>query len=135
LPWVLAHHVLNYWVGGSWKPANANPEFFDWPGSPFAPQALTGSWNHQGLLDLSVYAFSLLFGKHGFVGHNLPLFLLIPALPTLCRCSRERPELAFALLWCGLTWSLYAWASTNYSGQCCSVRWFVPLLAPCYYAL
>jgi hypothetical protein len=135
LPWVLAHHVLNYWVGGSWRPANANPEYFDWPGSPFPPQALTGSWNHQSLSDLGVYALSLLFGKHGFVGHNLPLFLLIPALPTLCRPSRDRPEFAFALSWCGLTWALYAWASTNYSGQCCSVRWFVPLLAPCYYAL
>jgi hypothetical protein len=135
LPWVLAHHVLNYWVGGSWKPANANPEFFNWPGSPFPPQTLTGSWNHHSLPDLGVYALSLLFGKRGFVGHNLPLFLLIPALPTLCRSTRERSELAFALLWCGLTWVLYAWASTNYSGQCCSVRWFVPLLAPCYYAL
>jgi hypothetical protein len=25
--------------------------------------------------------------------------------------------------------------STNYSGQCCSIRWFVPLLAPAYFAL
>jgi hypothetical protein len=25
--------------------------------------------------------------------------------------------------------------SNNYSGQCCSVRWFVPLLAPGYYLL
>jgi hypothetical protein len=136
LPWVLAHHALNFAIGGTWRPANANPEYFDWPSSPFPTQALTGAWNHQSLADLAVYALALLFGKHGYVGHNLPLFLLIPSMPLLWRRrQREGLELGFALLWCGLTWALYAWASTNYSGQCCSIRWFVPLLAPCYFAL
>jgi hypothetical protein len=136
LPWLAAHHALNYRVGGTWRPANANPEFFDYPGSPFPSHTLTGAWNHQGVGNLAVYALALLFGKHGFFGHNLPLFLLVAALPVFWRVRRrEGPELAFAGLWCGLTWALYAWASTNYSGQCLSVRWFVPLLAPAYYAL
>jgi hypothetical protein len=30
---------------------------------------------------------------------------------------------------------LYAALSNNYAGVCCSVRWFVPLLAPAYYLL
>jgi hypothetical protein len=30
---------------------------------------------------------------------------------------------------------VYAVNSTNSSGICCSIRWFVPLLAPCYYLL
>ncbi|MGH7136305.1 MAG: hypothetical protein ACREHD_11235, partial [Pirellulales bacterium] len=30
---------------------------------------------------------------------------------------------------------LYAALSNNYSGPCCSIRWFVPLLAPGYYLL
>jgi hypothetical protein len=136
LPWVIAHHALNYWVGGTWSPANANPEYFDWPGSPFSPNSLTGAWNHKSLTGLAVYSLALLFGKRGFVGHNMALYLLITALPFLLRLRpRERPELGFALVWSGLTWALYAWASTNYSGQCCSVRWFVPLLAPCYFAI
>jgi hypothetical protein len=136
LPWVAAHHALNYWVGGTWNPANANPEYFNWPGSPFSQQSLTGFWNHKSILSLVTYALALLFGKHGFFGHNLALFLLIPAAPVLWKLRpREWPELGFALLWCGLTWGLYSLASTNYSGQCLSVRWFVPLLAPCYFAL
>jgi hypothetical protein len=136
LPWIALHHALNYWVGGTLNPANANPEYFDWPGSPFAPQNLTGSWNHQSFSRLAIYSLALLFGKHGFFGHNLALFLLVPAVLVFCKLRpREWPELVFALSSCGLTWALYAWASTNYSGQCCSVRWFVPLLAPCYYAL
>ena len=27
--------LSNYAIGGSFKPANANPEYFRWPGSPF----------------------------------------------------------------------------------------------------
>src|SRR2546430_1892919 len=46
-----------------------------------------------------------------------------------------RPELLLALGWCGGVWLLYAATSTNSSGACCSVRWFVPLLAPGYYVL
>ena len=30
---------------------------------------------------------------------------------------------------------MYAATSNNYSGQCCSIRWFVPLLAPGYLLL
>jgi hypothetical protein len=136
LPWVLVHHALNYAVGGTWKPANANPEYFNWPGSPFPPQALTGAWNHQSFLELVSYALALLFGKHGFLTHNLPLCLLLTTFPLLWGLRhRVGPELGFALLWSVLTWALYAWASTNYSGQCCSIRWFVPLLAPGYFAL
>ena len=28
------------------------------------------------------------------------------------------------------TWLVYAALSNNYAGVCCSIRWFVPLLAP-----
>lgn len=33
------------------------------------------------------------------------------------------------------TWLIYAATSHHDSGQTCSVRWFVPLLAPFYYLL
>ena len=32
-------------------------------------------------------------------------------------------------------WLVYSWGSTNYSGDCISIRWFLPALAPGYYAL
>src|SRR5262249_59382331 len=47
----------------------------------------------------------------------------------------ELAELLLAAGWCGGTWLLYAAMSNNYSGACCSVRWFLPLLAPAYYVL
>jgi hypothetical protein len=135
LPWVLAHHTLNYAIGGVWKPANTVAEYMAWPGSPFSPENLTGFWRHAPG-KLVVYAAALLFGKHGFIGHNLPLFLLVVAIPLLYRSRPgEYLELFLGIGWCIATWLTYAAFSNNYGGACCSVRWFVPFLAPLYFCL
>jgi hypothetical protein len=161
LPWLALHHAVNFAVGGTLRPANAVAEYFDWEGSPFHGAALTGSWHHDSFVDFGVYAAALLFGKRGFVGHNLALFLFLPAAaralcevrgakskqsfsdlatrpsPLMPRPSNAAhvPVLIFGAAWCFATWLLYAATSRNSSGACCSIRWFVPLLAPAYYGL
>ncbi|HEY7329731.1 MAG TPA: hypothetical protein VH592_19005 [Gemmataceae bacterium] len=136
MPWVVLHHALNYAIGGTLRPANANPEYFRWPGCPFAIDHLTGSWIHPNVASFLLYAASMLAGKRGFLGHNLPLFLTIPALFMLLRRHWElRREVLWALGCCAGTWLLYAATSNNSSGQCCTIRWFVPLLAPAYLVL
>jgi hypothetical protein len=135
LPWLVLHHALNYMIGGTFKPANANAEYFRWPGSPFAANNLTGSWIHPNLGSLLLYTASMIAGKKGFFGHNLPLVLLIPATIALLRRGQVRRELLWALACSYGTWFLYAATSNNSSGQCCSIRWFVPLLAPAYLVL
>jgi hypothetical protein len=134
LPWLGLHHYLNASIGSTFCPANANPEYFRWPGSPFLATNLTGSWVHQDFASFLVYAASMLGGKRGFLGHNLPLFLSVPAFWILLRRHPEtwRPVL-WALGCCVGTWLLYASTSNNSSGQCCTIRWFVPLLAPAYF--
>lgn len=136
LPWLVLHHALNYAIGGTLQPANANAEYFRWPGSPFSASNLTGSWIHPNAGSFLLYAASMIAGKRGFFGHNLPLLLTIPAFIVLLRRHREIwPEVLWALGCCGGTWLLYAATSNNSSGQCCSIRWFVPLLAPAYFVL
>jgi hypothetical protein len=136
LPWLVVHHAVNYVVGGTLGPANAVPEYFKWPGSPFTAQNITGVWNHSGIGHFLTYALALLAGKRGFLGHNLVLWLALPALVLLLRRrSAQTPEVLYAAGWAGATWLVYAVTSTNYSGECCSIRWFVPLLAPGYYLL
>jgi hypothetical protein len=136
LPWLALHHAVNYAVGGTFKPANAVAEYFLWPGCPFNAQNMTGGWNHRSFGRFVLYALDLLVGRRGFLGHNLPLYLALPALVgMLWRRGAALPELLFTGFWCGGTWLAYAVTSTNSSGLCCSIRWFVPLLAPAYYAL
>jgi hypothetical protein len=135
LPWVAGWLAINHAIGGVWKPMNMVPEYSAWPGCPFNPQNMTGYSRHSPG-KLLVYALALLFGKQGFICHNLALFLVFPAMGVMWRRSTpNRPELTFALGWCAATWLLYAVLSNNYGGACCSVRWFVPFLAPGYYLL
>ena len=132
---MIAHHALNYAIGGTFQPANTVPEYFAWPGSPFNPSNLTGTWKHT-FPDLLIYASGLLVGRRGFLSHNLPLILALVALTRLpWRRLAESPEILFAGVVCVMTWLVYAMTSNNYSGVCASIRWFVPLLAPGYFVL
>ncbi len=134
-PWVLAGIGLNYAIGGVWLPINMYPEHFNFPGSPFTEQNLTGFSRH-GILDQLLYAGAMLVGKHGFWNHNLPLLLVaLAGWRVLLRDFRGRTELLFVLGWCVATWGLYAVLSNNMGGGCCSVRWFVPFLVPAYWWL
>lgn len=132
LPWLLLHHAVNYAVGGTLAPANAVAEYLLYPGSPFTEATMTGGWKHSGVGRFAWYALSLLIGQRGFLGHNLALFLLLPALSLLRRPLPERGPLLFAMLLGVGVWLMYAVNSNNYSGRCLSIRWFVPLLAPGY---
>jgi hypothetical protein len=136
LPWVALHHMLNYSIGGTFGPANTVAAYLDWPGSPFTAQSMTGGWNHPSFTRFVLYALDMLFGKRGIIGHDLALFLVVIAAPSLGKIARrERPELWHALGWSLGSWLLYAATSTNSAGVCCSIRWLVPLLAPSYFAL
>ncbi len=136
LPWLAAHHGLNYATGDTFGPANAVPEYVAWPGSPFSSQNMTGGWAHRTIGHFFVYTAALLFGKHGFLNYNLPLFLALVGWVHLVRRRSTRfPELLFAAVFTGGAWLLYAAMSNNYSGPCCSIRWFVPFIAPAYYVL
>jgi hypothetical protein len=136
MPCLVAHHLLNFAVGGTLGPANAVPEYFDWPGCPFHGAQMTGAWHHPNLFHFGLYALDLLFGRRGFFDHNLALFLLVPGAFLLWRQRPAQwPQLLFAAAWAGGTWLLYAAGSKNYSGVNCSIRWLVPLLAPGYYCL
>jgi hypothetical protein len=136
LPFFLLHHAVNYAIGGTWRPANAVAAYFDYPGSVFSAETMTGAWHHASAGSFFVYWLGLMFGKRGFAGHNLALFLCLPGVVRLVRRRvAELPEVLLAAAWIVGTWLLYAAASNNSGGECCSIRWFVPLLAPAYLVL
>jgi len=135
LPWLLLHHGSVYSFAGTLKPIGAVPEYFQYEGSEFDASSLTGRWNHPHLGEFLAYAFRLLFADYGFLSCDLPLLLLIPAAWLLRPETSQRALVGLAWGWCLSTWLVYAALSTNGSGSCCSVRWFVPLLAPAYLLL
>ncbi|HVC95684.1 MAG TPA: hypothetical protein VND64_18465 [Pirellulales bacterium] len=133
-PWIGAHHALNFYIGGTLAPANSVPAYFKWPNSPFTPENMTGGLKSIG--HFLLYAPDLLVGKHGFLPFNLPMFLAVAGFFVLRRRRpAEWPELLYCAAFSMGTWLMYSVASVDHSGNCCSVRWFVPLLAPGYYVL
>lgn len=135
LPWIAAGIGINYAIGGVWKPINMYPEHFQFPGTPFTEENLTGFLRHEPL-DQFLYAGAMLFGKQGFLNHNLPLLLCVVAGWSVLRTRfASHAELLGMLAWCGATWLMYGVLSNNMGGGCCSVRWFVPFLAPGFWLL
>jgi hypothetical protein len=135
-PWFLFYHAVNWSIGGTFGPASRVPEYLCWPGSPFNAYSMTGSWQQPTLYNAMLYALDMLFLKKGFLGHNLLIFLPLFALPWLVRSRYpERRIVVAGLVWSVSVWLLYSATSTNQSGACCSVRWFVPLLVPAFVAL
>jgi hypothetical protein len=132
LPWLLLHHGIVYALAGTLRPINSIPAYFQYPGSTFDASTLTGIWNHDDVWELVTYAFRLLVADCGFLCCNLPLLLLVPTAWLLRPEANRRALVWLAWGWLLSTWLVYAALSTNYSGQCCSIRWFVPLLAPGY---
>jgi hypothetical protein len=136
IPFPAIHHALTYAIAGTIGPANANPEYLDWPGSPFTGPNRTGQWQHPSLASAGLYALDLLFGKKGFLLYSPPLILAVLVVPwVLSGPYRERAAVVALTAWAVATWLLYAATSRNLSGLCLSVRWFVPLLAPGYLVL
>ena len=135
-PFVVANHVITYVFAGTIGPANANPAYLDWPGSPFTGPNMTGHWQHASVARAGLYALDLLYGKKGFLLHSPPLLLAVAGLPLLLwRRVPERPALIALGAWAVTTWLLYAATSHNLAGECLSIRWFVPLLAAGYLVL
>lgn len=133
LPWLITHHAINYAIAGTMGPANARPEYLDWPGSPFDSTSMTGRWNHPSLGWAILYALDLLVGQRGILGNNLPTYLALVALPLILgNRHRERSVILAHLAWCGGGFLAYAATSNNYAGMCLSIRWFVPMLAPAF---
>jgi hypothetical protein len=108
-----------------------------WPGGGLSSQDLTGVINHHSLGDFVAFAKDLLVDlRRGFLLHNLALLLAIPGIVLLAaRRVPELPEIVWAGVWSASTWLTYALFSTNFAGQCCSIRWLLPLLAPGYLIL
>ncbi|HVS40239.1 MAG TPA: hypothetical protein VMS17_32070 [Gemmataceae bacterium] len=150
LPWAAVHHLVTWAYAGTFGPANVNADFFRYEGSTFDESNLTGRWNHASIGAFAVYALGMLFGERGFLLSNPTLLLAFvagwhgfaaqrgrrnSATPEPGRKSMAHTETVCFGLWCLAVWLLYAALSTNDSGQCCTIRWFLPLLAPAYFWL
>jgi len=125
LPFLL-HCALNIQITGGILPAQFVPEYFEYPGSPWSRENLSGYLSHPNLQSLLNYAAHSLFGSSGFFSYNPVLLFYFPALPLALR--RLRKEGVMILLVTAIVLGFYILKTDNYGGWSYSIRWWIPLI-------
>jgi hypothetical protein len=131
LPWGLLHHAIIYHITGEFGSPATNPKFWQWEGSVFDENSLTGTGIKHDLPGACIYGWELLFGSRGFMLYNpVVLLAIIGAGVLLVRCPADRSRVLFWLGWLTLCQLPYVLMSNNAAGGCLSIRWYLPLLIP-----
>jgi hypothetical protein len=130
IPWVVAHHAIVYHLTGAFGSPAMNPKFWDYEGSHFDIETLTGSGFKHDTLGAIAYAWDLHFAGQGFLIHNpMMLVAVLVGLITACLLKAERTWLIWLIGWFVICQVPYVLLSNNFSGGCLSIRWYLPLLA------
>lgn len=126
LPPFLLHCILNIQITGGILPAQFVPEYFQYPGSAWSTETLSGFLSHPNLTSLLTYAFHSLFGYSGFFSYSPVLLIFFFAIPQIRH--RLQKEGAIIILATIILLGFYILKTDNYGGWSYSIRWWVPLI-------
>ena len=122
---------INHYISGSIIPPSLNLELWDYPGSQFDSQNLSGLSGHDSLKDLGWYAFQMILGERGLISLSPILVFAITGLVIFFKKYRSfeyRIEYALLVLVSLLFVLSYIFRSTNYSGYAFGVRWYASII-------
>jgi len=131
---ITLHLIINISITGDIIPANLHPEYFDYPGSQFNEENLSGFINHQSIKDMFVYGFNMLLGKDGIFLYN-PLLLL--SLLIIFNIINKKhifwKEAVSITLGTVIILGYYIIFSNNYGGRAYGIRWFITFIPLLFY--
>jgi hypothetical protein len=121
---------LNLYTSGSVIPPAMNQALWNYPGSAFNPQNLSGLAGHQNLSSLLFYAFHMILGNRGLLVYTPLLIFTILVLILIFKdpsfiYKKEYLYIFAASLGFIL---IYILRTVNYSGYAFGVRWFASLM-------
>jgi len=129
VPVILIYLLINLHISGSPLPPALNTELWDFPGSSFGKDDLSGHARHDDLQDLGIYAFHMILGRRGLFSHT-PILLF--SLYALLKIFRGKSRYIGYYLYITLASTAFIlsfiFMSTNYSGGAFGVRWFATLM-------
>ena len=138
IPLILGYLSFNLYLSGSIVPPAMNVALWEYPGSIFTKQNLSGVATQKSFLGALRYAFTLYLGNRGFFSHTpimlfsvMGIFVAFFRKPKPKQMSYKMPYLygiaasvAFMLL--------YTLRTVDYGGYVYGVRWFVtPIFILC----
>jgi len=125
---------LNIHTSGSPIPPAMNAPLWDYPGSAFNSQLLSGLAGHQTVQGFLFYTFHMILGNRGLISHTPLLILAIYGIHLLWQ-QKDHPYRQEYLLFFTASicyFMLFVSRTVNYSGFAFGVRWFVtPMLILC----
>jgi len=131
LPAIALYLGLNLQTSGSMIPPAMNASLWDYPGSAFGADSLSGLVHHDNLWSVGVYAYHMVLGNRGMIPHTP---ILVIAGLGIVLAYKERRKLfqgsgyGYMLLASLVYILIYIFRTTNYSGWAFGVRWFASIM-------
>jgi hypothetical protein len=129
LPIIAIFLGLNLHTSGSMMPPAMNAALWDYPGSAFNPQNLSGVAGHNDLVGFLNYSFHMLLGNRGLLSYTP---ILVFSCFSLVLVVQRRSPLMPAYLLIGMATIsyllLYISRTVNYSGYSFGIRWYANLM-------
>ena len=121
---------LNFYTSGSIIPPAMNQVLWNYPGSTFNQENLSGLATHKGILGLLIYTFHMILGNRGLISHTPILLFSIFAIFVIFRDNYfpYKKEYLYILTASLAFMLLYILKTVNYSGFSFGIRWFASVM-------
>ena len=123
--------LLNLQTSGNWMPPAVNEPLWNYPGSAFSKENLSGLAKHKDIGSVFFYSFHMLIGNRGLISHSPILLFSALGIFTAYRKNiklQYQSIYVYMLLAVGLYIGIYLIWTTNYSGWAFGARWFVSVI-------
>jgi hypothetical protein len=131
VPAITLYLLLNLFTSGSLLPPAMNASLWNYPGSFFGQESLSGLAQHSNVLDVLYYSFHMLLGNRGLILHTPILSFSILGILFIFKknCQFQYKSEYSYLLWASLIFiAIFMLRTTNYSGFAFGIRWFASLM-------
>jgi len=131
IPAIALYLFLNLYTSGSLIPPAINAPLWNYPGSSFNSENLSGLAKYNKVRDVLFYAFHMLLGNRGLILHTPILLFSILGISIVYKKKlrfRYQAEYGYILMASLLYIFIYIVRTTNYSGWAFGVRWFASLM-------
>lgn len=127
---LIIYFQLNVYTSGSLRPPSMNSALWDYPGSQFNSNNLSGLAFHPTLSSLFNYAFHMIIGNRGLISYTPILGFSIYGFIKILRERQfkyRQEHLLIILASCAYVMT-YIFRSNNYSGYSYGVRWYANIM-------
>lgn len=130
VPLIILFLWLNLYTSGSIIPPAMNQVLWDYPGSSFNQENLSGLATHKGILGILIYTFHMILGNRGLISHTPILLFSIFAIIVIFRNNyfRYKKEYLYVLTASLAFILIYIFKTVNYSGYAFGIRWFASVM-------